>query len=88
LRVRKSGRAILLNPENRLFLFKFEFAMLSEHKTLWVTPGGEVENNETFEEALNREIYEELGIELNGNYKWIYYRNNPFMTVSEKNFCR
>ncbi len=36
---RKSSRAILLN-EKEVFLFKFEFASLSEHKTLWVTLDG------------------------------------------------
>ena len=86
MRIRNSSRAILLNPENKLFLFKFEFSMLSGHKTIWVTPGGEVENSETFEDALYREIYEELGIELNGNYKWIYYRNRPFVTKSGEEF--
>lgn len=86
MRVRKSSRAVLLNPENKLFLFEFEFSMLSGHKTIWVTPGGEVEKNETFEDALHREIYEELGIELTGNYKWIYYRNRPFMTKSGEEF--
>lgn len=86
MKIRKSSRAILLNPENELFLFKFEFAMLSEHKTLWVTPGGGVESNESFEQALYREVYEEMGIELKGGYKWIYYRNKPFTTKSGEEF--
>ncbi len=38
MKVRKSSRAILLNSENQIFLFKFEFEMLSGHKILWITP--------------------------------------------------
>lgn len=86
MKVRKSSRAILLNPENKIFLFKFEFVMLSEHKTLWVTPGGGVKGGENFEQALSREMYEELGLEISGNHKWIYYRNKPFTTKSGEKF--
>ena len=52
METRKSARAILLNSENRIFLFKFEFGFLSDKKTLWVTPGGGIEKGETFEEEL------------------------------------
>ncbi|SCZ11515.1 NUDIX hydrolase [Alkaliphilus peptidifermentans] len=86
MKIRKSSRAILLNSENNIFLFKFEFAMLLGHRMLWVTPGGGVESNESFEQALYREIYEEIGIELNGEYKWIFYRNKPFSTKSGQEF--
>lgn len=86
MKIRKSSQAILLNPEDKIFLFKFEFAMLSGCNTLWVTPGGGVEDGESFQQALSREIYEELGIEIKGNFKWIYYRNKPFTTKSGEEF--
>lgn len=86
MKLRKSSRAILLNQENKIFLFKFEFAMLSEHKTLWVTPGGGTENGENFEQALSREMREELGLKIKGGFKWIYYRNKPFKTKSGEEF--
>lgn len=86
MEIRKSSRAILLNPENKIFLFKFEFIMLSGHKTLWIAPGGGVENGESFEQALYREIYEEIGLKINDDFKWIYYRNKPFTTKSGEEF--
>ena len=36
----------------------------------WEFPGGKVDNNETFEEALSREINEELSIDINIHKKF------------------
>lgn len=49
---------ILYDDSNRIFL------MESEKWNSWVVPGGEVEYGESEEEALRREIREELGIEI------------------------
>lgn len=78
MRTRKSSRAILLNERNEVFLFKFEFDSLADHKTLWVTPGGGLENEESFEECLSRELYEELGINVEIPNKYLFYRNKQF----------
>jgi len=40
------------------------FLMASPKWKAWVVPGGEIKDNETEEEALKREISEELGIEI------------------------
>jgi|TergutMp193P3_1026864.scaffolds.fasta_scaffold108653_2 8-oxo-dGTP pyrophosphatase MutT (NUDIX family) len=87
MKTRQNSRAIILNDKNELFLFKFEFAMLSEHKTLWVSPGGGLENGETFEMALERELFEELGITINTKcLPLVFQRHKPFITKNGDKF--
>lgn len=76
MQVRKSSRAIVLNKQNQIFLFRYTFDFFAEKESIWITPGGGLEEDESFEKALKRELFEELGIELSGNDSTpqIYYR--------------
>jgi len=80
MKVRKSSRAIVLNKENHIFLFQYKFDYLAENNTIWITPGGSLEEGESFEDALKREVYEELGVQLTKESPEIYYRN-PIYTL-------
>ena len=73
---RKSSRAIVLNKQNQIFLFRYTFDFFAEMESIWITPGGALDEGESFEEALKRELFEELGIELSGtdSMPQIYYR--------------
>jgi ADP-ribose pyrophosphatase YjhB (NUDIX family) len=57
-RIRTAARAIVLD-EDRILLVRFDFP----DRTVWATPGGGIDEGETDEEALRRELLEEAGLE-------------------------
>jgi 8-oxo-dGTP pyrophosphatase MutT (NUDIX family) len=59
LRLREAARAVVLDPEDRVLLVRFEFP----NRTVWATPGGGLEPGETHEDAIRRELAEEAGLE-------------------------
>lgn len=63
MRRRPSARLLILDPQDRLLLFRYVFrdgALAGDD--YWGTPGGALEDGETFEQAAIRELYEETGI--------------------------
>jgi ADP-ribose pyrophosphatase YjhB (NUDIX family) len=60
MRVRKAARILLLNEENRILMFKIEDRF--HNLIFWCTPGGGLEENESFEAGVRRELFEETGI--------------------------
>jgi 8-oxo-dGTP pyrophosphatase MutT (NUDIX family) len=57
---RQSVRAILLSKENEFLLLRIWLP--GEPESFWITPGGGLEPGETHEQALRRELREELGL--------------------------
>lgn len=58
LRIRPAARAIVLDPDDRILLARFQFPS----SQFWATPGGGIEPGETPEEAVRRELAEEAGL--------------------------
>ncbi|MDO8364156.1 MAG: NUDIX domain-containing protein [Actinomycetota bacterium] len=59
LRIRDAVRALVLDPDDRVLLVRFEFPNTG---TWWAMPGGGVEPGESDDQALRRELDEELGL--------------------------
>jgi len=56
---RRDARLVVVDSRNRILLF--QYARLTG-PNFWATPGGGLEDGETFEEAAAREALEELGV--------------------------
>jgi len=72
-RVRPAVRAILLDRRERVFLHRF---VLPDDPGVWVAPGGALDSGEDAEQALRRELREELrldGVELG---PWVWKRRH------------
>jgi G:T/U-mismatch repair DNA glycosylase/ADP-ribose pyrophosphatase YjhB (NUDIX family) len=56
--LRRAARAVVLDPDDRVLLVRFEWP----YETVWATPGGGVDPDETDEQAIVRELAEECGL--------------------------
>jgi 8-oxo-dGTP pyrophosphatase MutT (NUDIX family) len=69
IEARPVARVLLIGPEHRLLLLLAQDEV-GGHQW-WVTPGGGLENGESFAEAAHRELYEETGLQVQiGQWVW------------------
>lgn len=77
MRIRSAVRAVVLDPADRILLVRFEFPDAS----LWGAPGGGVDEGETLEDAIRRELSEEVGLDGIELGPWIWTREHVFPFV-------
>jgi TDG/mug DNA glycosylase family protein len=73
LSLRPAVRAIIRDDRGRIFLHRFA---APGDDGVWITPGGAVEPGETADEALRRELREELGLEDVEIGPWVWTRRH------------
>ena len=60
--LRPAARVLLIDARDRLLLFRIIGQGADGTKTVWITPGGRLEDSESHEQAAQREIEEETGL--------------------------
>jgi 8-oxo-dGTP pyrophosphatase MutT (NUDIX family) len=74
MRLRRAARAVVLDPDGRILLVRFEFP----DGAFWATPGGGIDLGETAEQAIRRELGEEVGLDDVELGPWIWEREHVF----------
>lgn len=74
MRLRRAARAVVLDPAGRILLVRFEFPT----RTVWATPGGGIDEGESHEDAIRRELAEEIGLDEVELGPWIWTREHVF----------
>jgi 8-oxo-dGTP diphosphatase len=74
VRLRQGVRAVVLDPADRILLVRFEFP----HTSLWAAPGGGMGPGESPEDAIRRELQEEVGLDEIELGPWIWTREHVF----------
>ena len=93
LPLRDTARGLVFDPQGRLLLIQYEAAIDVDParpglRAFWFTPGGGVEPGETREEALRRELEEEIGVVDAPVGACVGHRETPLRLFREPRFVR
>lgn len=64
--VRRSVKVILVDPDDRVLLFRGQDPSTPAQGAFWFPPGGGIDGQEDLHEAARREVLEEVGLDLSG----------------------
>ena len=93
LPVREIARALVFDPRDRLLLIAYE-AMRDVDpsrpglRKFWFLPGGGIDEGESDEEALRRELDEEIGVKDFALGPWVARCEGPFVLFRKARFGR
>lgn len=90
---RDTARALVLDPLDRVLLIAYEATRDVDParpglRKFWFTPGGGLDPGEDHEQALRRELDEEIGRGDAPLGPWISWRDTPFLLFREHRFVR
>lgn len=79
LRIREAVRAVVVDPDQRILLVRFEFP----EGTRWALPGGGLDPGESSHDGLRRELLEEVGLAnpVIGAHLWNRVHVIPFIDM-------
>lgn len=72
---RRAARLIITDPSGRLLLF---LVSPGPDRAVWITPGGGLEEPESWKQAAVRELREEVGLELDDPGPMVWMRRHVF----------
>jgi 8-oxo-dGTP pyrophosphatase MutT (NUDIX family) len=85
IKYRNAVRTVLLTPEREILMLQIRDP--GGGAPFWITPGGGMEDGETFDATLRRELKEELGLEAFEIGPLLWRRQHTF-NWGEKRYCQ